>query len=159
MQVDYHKFESALRKLGQDAEEEKLCVEDLIAIHNKAVELYGGEYGVRDHGLLESVCVAPHQGCFGQDLYPTVFDKAAKYLVDFCRYQIFADGNKRTGVLAMQTELLINGYDINMTNEDIYELAMAIANNRNFDIPSISRRIHDCCVLIDIDREPEYDLQ
>jgi len=56
MEVDYRKFESALQKLGQGVEDnyaqndrpvekERVSVEDLIAIHDKAVELYGGEYG------------------------------------------------------------------------------------------------------------------
>ncbi len=143
MQVDYSKFDTALRKLGQDVAERKLTVEDLVELHDKAVEIYGGEKGIRDRNLLESICITPHQNVFGEELYPTVFDKAAKYLIDFSRYQVFLDGNKRTGVLAMAQELVINDYDINISNEDIYALTMDIANNRITEVSDVAKIIKE----------------
>ena len=149
MQIDYNKFEMALKKLGKEQKEEKITKEEILKLHFEAVTRWGGENGVRDENLLDSVCVNPYNGMFGTDLYPTVFDKAAKLLLDFSRYQVFIDGNKRTGVLSMQYLLLINGYDINMDNEGIYELTMAIANNRITEIEDIVDIIKPCCKLID----------
>ena len=75
-----------------------LSTNELIVIHNRLVEKFGGTCELRDVSLFESVTIAPFQSVFGQDLYPLIFDKAAKYLLDFSRYQVFADGNKRIGV-------------------------------------------------------------
>lgn len=41
---------------------------------------YGGLYGVRDEGRLKSVVDAPQQEVFGQDQYPTLYEKAAVYM-------------------------------------------------------------------------------
>ena len=151
MLIDYSRFDTALKMLGKDIQEKKLNVEEILQIHDTMLSIYGGENGVRDANLLESVCVAPHQSFGGVDLYPTIFDKAAKYLVDFSRYQVFLDGNKRTGVLAMWQELILNGYNLNkdFTNEMIYGLTMDIANNRITDLEVVSKilREHSCLCL------------
>ncbi len=143
MQVNYKKFDKALRRLGQDIEEVKLTKDDILALHDLAIQEYGGENGVRDANLLESVCVTPHQSVFGADLYPTIFDKAAKYLLDFSRYQVFVDGNKRTGVLAMWDEMAANGYDLSFTDEEIYALTMDIANNRITELEDVVKVIKE----------------
>ena len=155
MQVNYKKFEKALKKLGEDKPIETLSVEDILELHNLAIEYFGGEAGVRDKNLLESVAVTPAQSCFGQDLYPTVFDKAAKYLLDFSRYQVFVDGNKRTGVLAMQEELISNGYDLVMTNERVYELTLDIANNRVTEVNDIADVLREHSVFYDPEKTSE----
>ena len=120
----------ALEMLGKEQQEMKLSLDNICLIHDKMVELYGGDYGIRDNALLQSVCVGPYQSVFGVDMCPTIFDKAAKYMVDFARYQIFADGNKRTGLAVAATLLNLNGYKLDMTAEQMYGLVMDIANNR-----------------------------
>ncbi len=45
-------------------------------------------------------------------VYPTIYTKAACIMEAFCREHIFADGNKRTAVLAMFTFLTINNHNI-----------------------------------------------
>lgn len=147
--IDYSKFKPALMKLGKDQEEQILTKESILALHKVAIDIAGGELTVRDENLLDSVSVTPYQCIFGEDLYPTLFDKAAKFLFDFCHYQIFVDGNKRTGVLTMQSLLELNGYDINLTNEEVYDLAMDIANNRINEIPDISNILKEKCTLKD----------
>ena len=147
--IDYSKFKPALMKLGKDEEEQKLTKESILTLHKIAIDIAGGELTVRDDNLLESVSVTPYQSIFEEDLYPTLFDKAAKFLFDFCHYQVFVDGNKRTGVLAMQSLLELNGYDINLTNEEVYDLAMDIANNRLNEIPDISKILTEKCILKD----------
>ena len=111
----------------------------IIKIHDKGIDTFGGIYGVRDEGLLDSVSKAPYQSCFGSDLYPSVFDKAAKYLYDFSTYQVFLDGNKRVGLGASTMLLMANGYDLDMDYSEIYDLTMDIANGKLSDVSDVSK--------------------
>lgn len=53
----------------------KLLLVDVLNFHE---QLEGKSAGVRDLGLIESAVNAPFQTFGGQDLYPTIFDKAAQ---------------------------------------------------------------------------------
>lgn len=112
-------------------------------IHNEMCYKYGGAIEIRDLALFHSVCQAPYQSVFGKDLYPSVFDKAAKYLFDFSRYQIFLDGNKRTGLATAVAFLIGNGYKLTLTQMQMYELTMAVAIGRIAEISELSQILHD----------------
>ena len=67
----------------------KISREQILKLHDKGIERYGGIKGIRDENLFESCCVAPYQTMFGQDLYPDIYDKAIRYLVGFATNQVF----------------------------------------------------------------------
>jgi death-on-curing protein len=74
-----------------------VTVEQVMKMHDVFVEQYGGLRGVRDLNLLLSAIQTPKASMFGQDLYPTIYDKAAAYLYHIVQNHPFNDGNKRTG--------------------------------------------------------------
>ena len=115
-----------------------LSTNELIVIHNRLVEKFGGTCELRDVSLFESVTIAPFQSVFGQDLYPLIFDKASKYLLDFSRYQVFADGNKRMSLASAQDLLLKNGLTLTLTEEQAYNLVLDIAVGKMTEIEEIS---------------------
>ncbi len=124
-------LQTALKRLAEGPKEVmKLSPDLIIQLHDNYIKEYGGEYGIRDLNLFESVCTAPYQEYFGEVLYPTVFDKAAKYITDFANYQIFVDGNKRTGLVVAEVFLEFNGYTMNLTPEQYYNLTMDIAEHK-----------------------------
>lgn len=41
---------------------------------------------------------------------------------------VFWDGNKRTGMSALETLLILNGYQLNVTDEEIEETAVRVAD-------------------------------
>jgi death-on-curing protein len=49
----------------------------------------------------------------GDDLYPTLVDKASALCFSLVKNHPFLDGNKRVGHAAMETFLILNGYEIN----------------------------------------------
>ncbi len=104
-------------------------LKDVIEVHDAQVVKHGGSFGVLDEGLLESTAVSPYQEVFGMQLYPTIFDKAAKYMFDFAHYQVFCDGNKRTGLAVACVLLNRNGWELSLDVEEAYELIMKIAND------------------------------
>ena len=132
-----------------------LSKENIECLHTIALEDFGGSDGIRDEGLLDSVCVAPYQSVFEQDLYPTIYDKAAKLLFDFANYQIFVDGNKRTAVYTCITFLNINNYDLLLDNNELYNLTMNVANN-HIDLPEVSKIIENNVIHIDYKPSKNY---
>ena len=104
-----------------------LTKEQVLLLHKSIYERYGGSFGVRDEGLLESALETPFQTFAGQDLYPTDMDKIVRFGYGLIDNHPFHDGNKRIGALALLTLLELNGFEINATNEEfaaiIYDVA------------------------------------
>ena len=114
-----------------------LSIEEIIKIHEKLIEKYGGSQGIRDQGLIESAVHRPRSTIFGQDAYPSVFDKAAAICHSFLFNHPFIDGNKRIAFAACHLTLLANGYSMTLDSEEIYEfLIKAIKSHK--DVKEIS---------------------
>ncbi|MBD2447356.1 type II toxin-antitoxin system death-on-curing family toxin [Nostoc sp. FACHB-152] len=103
--------------------------QDVLSIHSKQINLYGGSLGIRDEGLLDSAIYQPQATFGGELLHPTIVEQAAAYLFHIANNHAFVDGNKRTAFDVMVTFLNINDYELNMSPEQAYELTMQIAEN------------------------------
>lgn len=78
-------------------------------LHAESLRLFGGAPGLRDRGLLEGAVARPQQ----RHAYvpeATVFELAAALGHGLVKSHAFVDGNKRTGLLGIQTFLFLNGY-------------------------------------------------
>jgi len=64
--------------------------------------------GVRDNNLLHSALEMPKLSFGGQEIYPTVYEKAAAYLYHIARNHPFIDGNKRTAYFVTRAFLVAN---------------------------------------------------
>ena len=73
----------------------------ILLLHSVLIAESGGSDGVRDEGLLDSAVNTPFQTFSGQDLYPTVLEKAVRLGFGLIRNHPFIDGNKRIGTHAM----------------------------------------------------------
>jgi death-on-curing protein len=69
-----------------------LTLEEILQLHFRIVEDFGGSHGVRDEGYLMSVVEAPQQETFRQEQYPTLHTKAAVYLRNIIGDHLFSDG-------------------------------------------------------------------
>jgi death-on-curing protein len=90
-----------------------LTLDEVIEIHRDMIERYGGSFGIRDQGLLESAVAMPRAGFGGQYLHSSVFEMAAAYLFHIVKNHPFIDGNKRTGAMAAFTFLKLNHLTLN----------------------------------------------
>lgn len=95
-------------------------------LHSLLCEISGGSEGLRDEGLLESAIGSAYATFGGIELYPTAEEKAARLGFALASNHPFVDGNKRIGVLAMLTFLEASGRKIKATDEEIYDLGMAL---------------------------------
>ncbi len=104
-----------------------VAVEDVIRLHDQSIKRHGGSYGIRDAGLLESAVYMPNQTFGGVYLHPTLGAKAAAYLFHLCQNHAFIDGNKRVGLLACETFLRWNGYELTLTDDEAEEMVLRVA--------------------------------
>lgn len=109
---------------------EYLTFEELLKIHSYMVAKFGGLRGVRDKTLLQSAVEMPKSTMFGEDLYPTIYDKAATYLFCIIKNHPFNDANKRTGCAAAYLFLQANTAPIRFSDEDYEDLAVGIASGQ-----------------------------
>ena len=111
-------------------------VEELLLLHFKIIQDYGGSHGVRDEGRIESVVSAPWQEVFGQPQYATVFEKAAVYLRNIIADHPFVDGNKRIGITVATIFLTRNSRHLTATSGELEDFAIQVAVE-HLDIPAI----------------------
>lgn len=115
-----------------------LAPQQVLAIHNQMIKRFGGSFGVRDMGLLESAVGRPQASFDGQDLYVDIFDKAAALLQSLLKNHPFVDGNKRTALTSAGVFLKINGYKL--VNAHKEEVAFAIrVDNEHLSIEEITK--------------------
>lgn len=112
-----------------------LQAEVLIAVHEAQLAEHGGAPGTRDTGLFESAIARP----FNLDAYglpdgraPDVADLAASYGYGISRNHPFIDGNKRTGFVAVELFLRLNGWQLTALDGDCVVTMLAVAAG---DIP------------------------
>ena len=105
-----------------------LSVDQLLAIHSALRSEFGGRAGLRDRGALEAAVARPFATFDGEDLYPDVASKAAALLHSLVSNHPFVDGNKRTGVLAAELLLDVNGVDLVASDDEFEEMVMAVAS-------------------------------
>ena len=88
------------------------------------------ESGIRDIGLIESAINAPFQTAFGQDRYPTIFDKAARLFFGITQNHGFIDGNKRVALHTTAVFLYVNNFVIDCSQDELVEVGKKIASSK-----------------------------
>ncbi|WP_448638668.1 type II toxin-antitoxin system death-on-curing family toxin [Geodermatophilus sp. URMC 63] len=116
-----------------------LDLEDLLHVARRTL----GAFEVRDIGLLESAAARPQATAFGEDAYPSIHDKAAALLHSVARNHPLVDGNKRLSLAATIAFYGLNGVQLTLSNDEAYELVMAIASGQLDDVASIAGRLRD----------------
>lgn len=106
-----------------------IILDEVIAIHDSMIELYGGSFGIRDIGLLQSAISRPQATFGGVDLYPTIFDKAAALFHSLMFNHAFADGNKRTTMTTTARFLAINGHSVEVDQKEFVDFPLRVENN------------------------------
>lgn len=108
----------------------KLTKKQILMLHSQLVQQTGGDAGVRDEGLLESALGTPFQSFGGEELYPSIQDKAARLCFGLVKNHAMVDGNKRIGTHAMLIFLELNGIQLQYTQKELYTVILDIAADR-----------------------------
>ncbi len=115
-----------------------LSLEEALAIGRAAT---GGPIELRDAGLLEAALARPRTTVFGQDAYATLPDKAAALLHSIVANHPLVDGNKRLGFACTAVFLRINGAPLTLSEDDAYDLVVAVAAGTLTDVTAIAARL------------------
>jgi death-on-curing protein len=86
-----------------------LTLDEVLEIHRRLIEAFGGPAGVRDRGLLESALYRPRTGYY-EDLAAMAAALFESLLMNHC----FVDGNKRVAFFATDVFLRLNGWQFSV---------------------------------------------
>ena len=104
-----------------------LTLSEVLELHRRVIELTGGADGVRDLAGVQSAVVQPQMTFDGDELYPSLIDKAAALCFSLVMNHPFVDGNKRIGHAAMETFLILNGHELDADVDDAESLFLKLA--------------------------------
>ena len=106
-----------------------IALDEVIAIHDNMISLYGGSHGIRDLGLVESAISRPKATFGGKDLYPDIFAKAAALFHSLMFNHAFIDGNKRTTISTTARFLSLNGFELDVSEQEFIDFPLKVENN------------------------------
>lgn len=117
-----------------------LTLDDVLALTARA------GFTIADYGLVESALARPQASVFGEDAYPTIHQKAAALLQSMATNQALADGNKRTAWAATRLFYGLNDYRITATEDERFELIIAVATRELGTVTMIAARLAQIAV-------------
>lgn len=105
----------------------RLSKSQVLLIHDQLISETGGSSGLRDEGMLDSALNAPFQTFGGEDVYPSLQQKAARLCFGLVKNHPFVDGNKRIGAHAMLVFLALNGIDLQHSQMELSDVILQLA--------------------------------
>ncbi len=97
-----------------------LNLKQVIMLHERQIEQFGGSPGIRDPGLVEAALQRPQTG-----YYADVLEEAAALWESLTMNHGFIDGNKRIGFAVMFTFIGLNGYRITANNSETLQFILS----------------------------------
>ena len=107
-----------------------LTVGEVLEIYSRVMEQSGGGVGIHDLGALESAVAQPRMTFNGEELYPTLVEKASALGFSLIQNHPFVDGNKRSGHAAMESFLMFNGYEISASVDEQTKVILGVASGK-----------------------------
>lgn len=107
-----------------------LTLKEALELHRRIIRQSGGAAGIRDLGALESALAQPQMTFDERELYPTTIEKASALGFSLIKNHPFIDGNKRIGHAAMETFLILNGYEIDASVEEQEQIILDVASSK-----------------------------
>lgn len=105
----------------------RLSKSQILLIHDQLISETGGFSGLRDEGMLDSALNAPFQTFGGEDVYPSLQQKAARLCFGLVKNHPFVDGNKRIGAHTMLVFLALNGIELQHSQSELSDVILQLA--------------------------------
>ena len=108
-----------------------LTVDNVIKLHQDVIKLYspGESLRISSPKLLDSATMTPQQTFGGEYLYSTFAEMAAAYAFGLALNHAFENGNKRVAFAACSTFLNMNGFRLNLSQDEATELTFGIVEH------------------------------
>lgn len=105
----------------------RLSKPQILLLHEQLIAETGGSSDLRDEGMLDSARNAPFQTFGGEDVYPSLQQKAARLCFGLVKNHPFIDGNKRIGAHVMLVFLALNGIELQHTQTELSDVILQLA--------------------------------
>jgi death-on-curing protein len=96
-------------------------LDEVITVHARLIERFGGSLGIRDRGGLESALARPQTG-----YYDDLIQEAAALWESLSQNHPFVDGNKRVAVTVTAAFLRVNGYRLEFDDVEDYSFLIGL---------------------------------
>ena len=106
-----------------------LTLNEVLELYRCIIEQSGGAFGIANLGTLESALAQPRMTFGGEELYPTIVEKASALGFTLIKNHPFLDGNKRIGHAAMEVFLVLNGFEISAPMEEQEQIILQVASS------------------------------
>jgi len=105
----------------------RISLEVVLQLHHELIQRTGGSAGIRDLNGLKSALAQPRMTFGGQDLYPTLVEKAVALGFSLIQNHPFVDGNKRVGHAVMELFLFLHGFEIDASADEQETIILQVA--------------------------------
>jgi len=105
-----------------------LSVDEVLAIHERLVQRFGGPDGIRDRGLLESALYRAQTG-----YYESLEEMAAAQFESLLLNHPFVDGNKRVAFFATDVFLRMNGWKMDVVGPEAHAFLVGLLERGEAD--------------------------
>lgn len=105
-----------------------LTLAEVLELHRRIIEQTGCGGGIRELRNVESTIAQPQMTFDGKELYQTLEEKAVALCFSIVINHPFIDGNKRVGHAAMETFLMMNGFELVATIDDSEATILQLAS-------------------------------
>jgi death-on-curing protein len=113
-----------------------LSLDEVLAIHQRVIDAFGGGDGVRDLGLLESALYRPQSG-----YYEDLVTMAAALFESLLMNHPFVDGNKRVAFFGTDVFLRLNGWRLEVDANEAHTLLIELLRTGRCDLEHLSEWI------------------
>jgi death-on-curing protein len=107
-----------------------LSLPEVVYLHDRLLATSGGGAGLRDMAALASALAQPKATFGGEELHPTLIEKAAALCFSLVQNHAFIDGNKRIGHAAMEVFLALNGHALVAGIDEQERLVLSLASGQ-----------------------------
>jgi death-on-curing protein len=107
-----------------------LTLGEVLSLHSQLTASSGGSAGVRELGRVQSAIAQPMATFDGEELYPSIAEKAGALGFALIQGHPFIDGNKRIGHAAVEVFLVLNGFELVETVDEQESTILAVASGK-----------------------------
>lgn len=120
-----------------------LSLDEVLAIHERVIEKFGGAGGSCDLGLLESALFRPRSG-----YYEDLSTMAAALFESLLINHPFVDGNKRVAFFATDVFLRLNGWRFDVEPAEAHHFIIQFLTTKRTGFDHLVGRIREVVVRI-----------
>jgi death-on-curing protein len=127
-----------------------LTIDEILELNRQQIDEFGGLFlpfgNLHNRDSLEYAVWMLSPDGYGALVCPTLESKAAFLAHKIITNHVFHDGNKRTAMSGCRLFLLVNGFDLEMlqdeTDEEVIDIAVRIAES-NLDLEEFTQWVKD----------------